>query len=65
MRSEVFTVAKMWIVVFWVVRPCTLLRGYQRFRETYQLHLLGTDVKMEVIHSSEMLVTTYKTMTKI
>jgi hypothetical protein len=35
---------KMWFVVFWVVMAC-ILQGI---------------LKMEVIHSSKMLVTTYK-----
>jgi hypothetical protein len=29
----------MSMLVFWVVMPCELLRGYQRFGGTYCLHL--------------------------
>jgi hypothetical protein len=32
---------KLFIVVFWVVTPCGLISGYQRFGETYHLHLQG------------------------
>jgi hypothetical protein len=49
----------------WVVRPCTLIGGYQRFREMYNHHLLGKGVEIVVVCSSEMLVTTYKTMKRI
>jgi hypothetical protein len=28
---EVFTMVKMWIVVFWVVMPCSIVGDYQRF----------------------------------
>jgi hypothetical protein len=27
------------VVVFWVVTPCDLIGGYQRFGGTYRLHL--------------------------
>jgi hypothetical protein len=33
-RLEVFTVVKTWIVVFWVVTPCSVVDGYQCFGET-------------------------------
>jgi hypothetical protein len=32
---------KIWIVAFWVTEPCSLVCGYQRFRGTYHLNLLG------------------------
>jgi hypothetical protein len=31
MRFEVFTAVKMWIVGYWIVTPCSLVGGYQRF----------------------------------
>jgi hypothetical protein len=39
------------LVVFWVVTPCGLTGGYQRFEGPYRFHL----------HLEETLVTTYKT----
>jgi hypothetical protein len=33
-RFEVFTAMNTSIVVFWVVTPCSLVRGYQRSSET-------------------------------
>jgi hypothetical protein len=48
--------------VFWVVMLCCLAVSCQCFRETYCLHLQGDFIlKMEAIHSSETLVTTYQT----
>jgi hypothetical protein len=44
-------VVKMLFVVFWVVIPYSLIDGYQYF----------CTLKMEVIQSSETVVTTYKT----
>jgi hypothetical protein len=32
---------KISLVVFWVVRPCGPVGGYQRFGGTYRLHLQG------------------------
>jgi hypothetical protein len=34
MRSEVFTAMKMWTVVFWVMKPCSLVSGRQHFEGT-------------------------------
>jgi hypothetical protein len=31
MRLEVFTAVKMSMLVFWLVTPCELVGGYQRF----------------------------------
>jgi hypothetical protein len=39
LRSEVLTAVKMSMLVFWVVTPCGLVNGYQRFGGTYRLHL--------------------------
>jgi hypothetical protein len=41
MRFEVLTAAKMLMLFFWIVTPCTLVGRYQRFGETYCLHLQG------------------------
>jgi hypothetical protein len=62
------------IVVFWVVTPCGLIGGYQRFGGTCHFHFqrrshftsifrveVISTVKMDVIRSSELLVTSYKT----
>jgi hypothetical protein len=38
MRLQVFKVVEIWIVVFWVVTPCSIVGGYQPFRRTYRLH---------------------------
>jgi hypothetical protein len=38
-RFEVFTVMKMQVVVFCVVRPCSVVVGYQRFGGPCCLHL--------------------------
>jgi hypothetical protein len=37
LRFEVAMAAKMSSMVFWVMRPCYLLGGYQRFGGRYQL----------------------------
>jgi hypothetical protein len=41
------------IVIFWIVTPCRLVGGYQRFGDS--------TMKMEAILFSETLVTTYTT----
>jgi hypothetical protein len=38
MRFKVFTVVKVWIVVFWDVMPCSLVAGYQSFVGTYCMY---------------------------
>jgi hypothetical protein len=38
-RLEVLTTVKMLMLVFWVATPCVLAAKYQRFGETYCLHL--------------------------
>jgi hypothetical protein len=38
-RFEVFTVEKIQVEVFWVVTPCSVVVGYQRFRVPCCLHL--------------------------
>jgi hypothetical protein len=50
LRFEIHTAVKTSIEVFWVVTPCSLVDGS------------GATLKMEVIRSSEMLVTTYEYM---
>jgi uncharacterized membrane protein YqjE len=39
MTFEVLTVVKMTMLVIWVVTPCGLVGRYQRFGQTYCLHL--------------------------
>jgi hypothetical protein len=38
---EVFTVVRIQVDVFWVVTPCSVAVGYQRFRGPSCLHLQG------------------------
>jgi hypothetical protein len=45
MRSEVLTAVRMSILVLWIVTPCGLVGTYQRFGETYCLHLQGVTRK--------------------
>jgi hypothetical protein len=39
MTFEVLTAVKMWIMVLWVMTPCSLVDGYQRFGESCRFHL--------------------------
>jgi hypothetical protein len=39
MRFEVLTTVNFPMLVFWIVTPCGLIGRYQRFGETYCLHL--------------------------
>lgn len=55
MRFEIMTAVRMWIVVLWVVKPYSLVCGYQHFTSNFTSAL-----KTEVICSSEILVTTYR-----
>lgn len=59
--SEDLLEVKMLTVVFWIVMPCSLVHVQQCVRGT---HLLSVEVhfllKMEIVCSSKMLVTTYK-----
>jgi hypothetical protein len=43
MRFEVFTAAKVSIVVSSVLTPCILVGSYKRFGVTYRLHLHDVD----------------------
>jgi hypothetical protein len=45
-KFEVLKAVKVWIVVFWIVMPCGLAYGYQRFGETHSLRLQDS-VNME------------------
>jgi len=60
-RSEVFMVMKIQVMVFWIVTMCYDV-GYQCFRVPCCLHLHFT-LKMEAAQSAEMLVT-YHIMTQ-
>jgi hypothetical protein len=59
--NEVLVAVKIKIVVFWVI-TCNFVIGYQCFRRTCCLNLQDrrfyTTLKMEVVDSLEMLVTT-------
>jgi hypothetical protein len=46
------------IKVFCSVMPCSLVDGYQHFREMYHLYLQISILNMEAIRCSEMMVTT-------
>jgi hypothetical protein len=39
----VFTAVKIQVDVFWVLTPCSVVVGYQRFRDPRYLHLMGFD----------------------
>jgi len=56
---EAFTA--MFQVVFWVVTPCSVVVGYQRFRGSCCLHLLYFTLKMEAARSSETMVSYHNT----
>jgi hypothetical protein len=49
-RFEVFTIVKIQVEVFWVVTPCNVVVGCQRFT-----------LKMEAASSSEMLISYHNT----
>jgi hypothetical protein len=40
-RFKVFTTVKILVEVFWVVTPCSVVVGYQRFGGPFCLHLQG------------------------
>jgi hypothetical protein len=40
-RFEVFTAMKIQVQFFWVVTPCGVVVGYQRFRGPFCLYLKG------------------------
>jgi hypothetical protein len=41
MRFQAFTTVKIQIEILWVVTPCSVVVGYQRFRGPCCLHLQG------------------------
>jgi hypothetical protein len=53
MKFEVIMEVKMTMLGLWVVMPCGLVAGHQRFGGTHYLHLQD---------SSETLVSTYKSI---
>jgi hypothetical protein len=52
MRFEVVTVLKMWIVIIWVVMPCSFVGHYQRSSEMFVV-TYKTTLKMEEMCSSK------------
>jgi hypothetical protein len=44
---ETFTAVKIWVVVFWVMTPCSPVGGYQRFDGTYVVHFQGRSVPLQ------------------
>jgi hypothetical protein len=42
-RFKVFTAVKIQVEVFWVVTPCSVVVGRQRFETPCRLHLQGED----------------------
>jgi hypothetical protein len=46
-------VSKVQVEVFWVVTPCSVVVGYQRFGEVFCLHLQG---ELPVIHENPNLL---------
>jgi hypothetical protein len=47
------------MLIFWVVTPCELVGGYQRFGGTYYIHLQDFDSRDKGSMFSEKLVPTY------
>jgi hypothetical protein len=43
--------AKINFVLFWVMKPCTLVGEYQRFEEIYCLHLQGRRISVRSLGS--------------
>jgi hypothetical protein len=58
-RFDVFTAVKIQVKVFCVVTPCSVVVGYQRFRDPYCLSLPFT-LKMEAAWTSETPVAPFK-----
>jgi hypothetical protein len=49
-RFEVFTAVRiMMMMIFWVLAPCRLVGRYQRFGDTYCLHLQGAKKQKNII----------------
>jgi hypothetical protein len=60
---EAFTAVMFQVEVFWVMMPCSVVVGYQRFEGPCCVHLQGK-VKMEAAWSSETLVSYYHNTTR-
>jgi hypothetical protein len=51
-RFEVFTAVKIQVQVFWVVKPCSVVVGYQRFTGQCCLHLHNSeDLSLNAKHN--------------
>jgi len=55
---------KIHVEVFWVVTPRIDVVGYQRFGETYRLHLQGEDFNLKTVASLHGVIT-QKTTTQV
>jgi hypothetical protein len=62
-RSEVITVVRIHSVVFWMGYLCSLVRRYD-ISEEQSSSTSRADVKIEAVHSTEMLVPPYLMVSK-
>jgi hypothetical protein len=49
---EIFTAMKVQVEVFWVMTPCSVAVGCQRFGGTCCLHVHGEDLKYVYVYTS-------------
>jgi hypothetical protein len=59
MRFEMSTEVKMYISVIWVMTPCSLVGGYQRFWRNAASIFISA-LKMEVVCPYETMITIYR-----
>jgi hypothetical protein len=57
---EAFTAVMFQVEVYWVVTPCSVVAGYQRFGGPCCLHLQD-EVKLETVQISETMVSNHNT----
>jgi hypothetical protein len=62
-RFEVCTAVKIQVAVFWIMAPCSVVVGYQRFRGPCCLHLQHGSLKRRCLTTTLNDIKTQKTAT--
>jgi hypothetical protein len=55
MRLEVFTAVRIQVEVLWVVTPCSVVVGYQRFRSVHFQNYMASQSRRSRLESTKLV----------